>query len=361
MKKQGIFALLLLALGLLTACSGSLGEPKVKTEVEIISDLEQREDFWWKVAPDATSEYNITDLSLNMRETDPGKSDKVFVTIIAESEYATYTGDFSLTYQYQEDVGYSLDMIYQDYWGTYSDIKLPTDEFAINYYTENLASIDGTLQEAAIEEISGKEDQCVATATFKFRDDATHATTIISGFYPCHFENGAWKFGTYESFQVVNEETLYDQANKIYWNTDVVTGGVELVNAYVVDGAQYCDRFVYYSFADVNYKDIIKYGFVEKELQTLTADVYIGAESTLNILDDSVGPIDEQSALQYIERIKGETSDILIILDAQQYLDELPGDLIISEEYIDEDGLNVAKVVHPGTLAYEEAIRNSHS
>lgn len=74
-----------------------------------------------------------------------------------------------------------------------------------------------------------------------------------------------------------------------------------------------------------------------------------------SLISESAGPMDETSALDYIKQIKAENQEILIILDPEEYLSDIlyvPGSVIITNQYTDEDGLNVAEVAHKGTTAF---------
>ena len=148
--------------------------------------------------------------------------------------------------------------------------------------------------------------------------------------------------------------------NEIYWSEGAYDGELELTNAYTLDGRQYYDHYVYYSYADINYEDIIKYGFVADEEQVSVNDHYIGCEG-VGLIEASTGHIDRQKALSYLKQLQSNDSSIFMIYDAKQYLAQtlyVPGSAIISKTYTDEDGLTVAEVVHKGTLAYDEAAGN---
>ncbi len=397
MKKYGLIAVVLLCLTLLSACgtnpeesespletelpvfgtipeesesplktelpvfgmNSDKSEPPLKTEAEIQYDLEQSDDFWYLLAPNAPDKYSITDLVINGRITEPESSDTLAVTVTASSEYAVYTGTFNINYLYDEDMGYICDYIYQGTPGSYSEIKLPSDDFAKTYFELNMASVNGKLQTVEIEEVPSNDKICKMNALYESRDDAAHCTRTISAYAICHFEGGTWEKDMW--IQGTSENTVYDMVNEIYWREVSTYDGseVELINAYVIDEHQYYDRFVYYSYAEINYEDIIKCGFIKKETQIQEERCYVGCEGE-GLLGESKGPIDEQTAITYYEQIKNENSDILIILDPEQYLEEdiyFPGSVIIYDQYVNEDGLQVVEVAHEGTIAYEEALK----
>lgn len=277
MKKYILLSALLLAL-LLSACGGKTNE-NLKSENEIQTDLEQNDYFWYLLAPQAQDEYNITDFVINGRITEPERSDTVAVTVTAESEYAVYTGTFSVKYLYQEDMGYVYDSVHQGFSGTYSEIKLPSDDFAKAYFELEMAHVNGTLQTAEIEGIPSDDRICKMNALYEKRDDAAHCTSTISAYAISQFVGGTWqKEGSNMGTKVTDVDDVYDTVNEIYWSQSPLSGEVELVNAYVMDGHQYYDHFVYYSFADINYKDVIKYGFIEKEVQVLEESCYMGCD-----------------------------------------------------------------------------------
>ena len=360
MKKYIPLSALLLAL-LLSACGGKTNG-NLKSENEIQTDLEQSDYFWYLLAPQAQDEYNITDLVINSRITESEQSDTVAVTVTAESEYAVYTGTFSVKYLYHEDAGYVYDSVYQGFSGTYSDVKLPSDDFAKAYFELKMASINGTLQTAEIEGIPSDDKICKMNAVYESRDDAAHCTSTIYAYAISQFIGGTWqKEGSNMGIKVTDEVDVYDTVNEIYWSKESCAEGseIELLNAYTVDGHQYYDHFVYYSFADIDYKWIIKYGFIEKEEEMQEENCYMGCDG-YGYLGESTGPIDEQMAINYFEQIKNENSDILIILEPEQFLlDTLmfPDSVIIAKQYVDEDGLQVAEVAHKGTVGYDEALK----
>lgn len=376
MKKCVIFIEALLFVLLLAACAGNANtdlksgnastydgnaNADLKSESAIQADLEQSDHFWYLLAPNAPDEYNITDFVINGRVTEPEQSDTVAVTVTAKSEYALYTGTFSVKYLYHENTGYVYDSVFQGIPGSYSEIRLPSDNFAKAYFEPEMATFNGTLQTVEIEQVPSDDKICKMNAVFESRDDAAHCTSTISASAISHFNGGTWqKEGADMDMKVTEEVHVYDVVNEIYWLNDSISSGIELINAYVVDGLQYYDRFIYYSDADLNYKDVMKYGFIEKEVQVLEESCYMGCDG-YNLLGEATGPIDEQTALKYLEQIKIENPDVLIITDPEQYLSEalfVPDYMIISEKYIDEDGLNVVELVRKGTPAYDEALNN---
>ncbi len=146
----------------------------------------------------------------------------------------------------------------------------------------------------------------------------------------------------------------YDPANEIYWHASPYSNSVEIVNAYCTEGHQYYDRYVYYSYADVNYKEIIKYGFQTVEKNVLADDAYMGCDGA-GLLGESTGPISEQDVYAYLATIKSSNPDILIITDAKQYLAQVlsqPDYMRVVNEYTDEDGLHVAELATKGTDKY---------
>ena len=86
---------------------------------------------------------------------------------------------------------------------------------------------------------------------------------------------------------------------------------MEIVNAYCSEGHQYYDRFVYYSYAAINDKEIIKYGFQIVEKNVLADDAYMGCDGA-GLLGESTGPISEQDVYAYLATIKSSNPDILI-------------------------------------------------
>lgn len=359
MKKYSLVIITLLCLAVLSAC-GKESAPALKTEDQIRHDLEQSEHFWYLVAPAATDAYSITDLTIDSRITEPKVSDSVIVAVTAESEYAKYNGVFLVKYLYSESDGYTVDTIYQNTVGSYSEIKLPNDEFATEIFSTVMTYVNGTLQTAEVEEIPSDERTCKLNATYVVRDDHEHCTSQIAAYTIGTFSGGTWQVQAGnimigEDIVTVTEETCtYDTTNEVYWQIDPVSGGVELTNAYVMDGHQYYDRYLYVSSADINYKDIIKWGFLSKETKVLADTCYMGCGDK-SLISESAGPMDEASALDYIKQIKAENQEILIILDPEEYLSDIlyvPGSVIITNQYTDEDGLNVAEVAHKGTTAF---------
>lgn len=349
-----------------TASARASNSSAEKTDGEIISDLEQSDSFWGKIASKAATEYKITELTIKSRETDPLSSDHLLVTVTAKSDFATYTGSFNLVYLYEEDVGYELNTIYQDYFGTYSDIKLPNNDFAVTYFENRLSQYekDIAMRDIAILPVEGNDKICKAAATFDIRYEEEHYTRTVSGFYLCKFINGSWEIDLTEGWITLSDEYYYDQKNEITYHYSSTWNTLELINNYVEDGLQYYDRFLYYSFGDLNYKLKIEYGFSEKEFHVLREDTYIGNESFYDgkgdFFDVSNGPIDEATALRIIQQIAEANEDVYLIFDPVQYLNEalaVPGTAIISEQYVDENGLNVAKIVEKGTVGYEDALR----
>lgn len=349
-----------------TASARASNSSAEKTDGEIISDLEQSDSFWGKIASKAATEYKITELTIKSRETDPLSSDHLLVTVTTKSDFATYTGPFNLVYLYKEDAGYELNTIYQDYFGTYSDIKLPNNDFAVTYFENTVSQYekDIAMRDIAILPAEGNDTICKTAATFDIRYEEEHYTRTVSGFYLCKFINGSWEIDLTEGWITLSDEYYYDQKNEITYHYSSTWNTLELINNYVEDGLQYYDRFLYYSFGDLNYKLKIEYGFSEKEFHVLREDTYIGNESFYDgkgdFFDVSNGPIDEATALRIIQQIAEANEDVYLIFDPGQYLNEalaVPGTAIISEQYVDENGLNVAKIVEKGTVGYEDALR----
>lgn len=353
-----------------SACSTESETTPVKTEEQIISDLEQSYSFWSIFAPDSTT-YRITNLTVEDRETVSEVSDDVIVSVIAESDIAAYTGSFHLGYQYSSDAGYVLYGVYQPFIGTYSDVKLPSDTDAKALYQEAdmltyiraYAPYDAhfTLQSISVTSIPNSETQCTVTVELDARSDLEHCTSKLSAVFWCRFANGAWAVDFETNMTTTELSRQYDQSNGVFWSYDSALDTLELINAYVEGGHQYYDRFNYYSYAELNYKDVIEYGFTLQETHILAENCYIGGEQ---MLTESPGQMDEPLALQYIDQIRTAQKDVLIILDAKQYLLETLPDpklIIVSKEYIDDTGLHVANVAHYGTVLYDEAIHNTAS
>lgn len=367
-----LLAVFFFMLGLSSCDSQSQEDPPEKSKEEIIADLNHSADFWFYVVPgqssDIIADYTVKDIDIQTREKDENY-DTIIGNVTAESSYATYTGTFLIKYLFQEDSGYSLYTVYQEVPGIYSGIKPPDDKFAEDYYSAHKAAllekIDyyADLSSLAFENVSAKpinEEKHIygLYATYTCRVTEGHCTLFGDICCTMYFENGMWNMGTVDN----SKNITYDQVNQIYFET--VTGysnRVVLINAYVLDGIQYYDKFCYFSEAELNYADKITYGFEEIETGVPVTDSYIGQDS---ILCKSTGPIDEQEALVYLEQIKKQDDDLFIITDPKAYVATLPanindpGYIIIDEQYVDDNGLNVATIVRRGTYGYEMATNN---
>lgn len=355
MKRIMIWLLAAAALLALSACGGRKGDD-IPSKAEIQQALTSSDNFWYAVAPAAPGDYRLTDLSIEMRFTQLEETDESMVLVTAESDYAVYSGIFSVKYRWREGE-YTLASISQTEPGTYSNIKLPEDDFAAAFFQTVASQSNGTLLEAAVEGDPDDESFCLLNGSYTARDDSIRCTSTVSACAPAGFVDGAWQVLTdgylfpEAILQVVSEEKVFDAANEIYWTYGF--GSVQLVNAYVLDGQQYYDRFVYESFADIDYKDIIRYGFETTELRQPENSCYMGYNGVGTLLGASTGPMDQQAALDCLAQIKKENPELRIILDAQQYLDEtliIPGNVVIAKEYTDEDGMHVAKTAFKNTF-----------
>lgn len=362
MKKTGLLIAIVLSLIALSGCGkdSTFHSSGLKSEEAIKSDLEQSETFWGMVAPAAPGDYHLTDLSVLARFTDEEKEDVVSVSVTAQSSVATYTGVFSASYEYVEGEGFVLVRIFRGDKGSYSDIRLPDDSFASDVWGMVMPEVNGTLQETSVEGISSDDTVCKLNAAFTYRDDEQHVTGEVSAYITAKFADGAWQIPDSDLMvgqspvTVVSEHNTYDPANEVYWHTNPNYNSVEIINAYYTEGHQYYDRFVYYSYAEINYKEIIKYGFQTVEMNIPADDAYMGCDG-VGLLSESTGPISEQEVYAYLATIKSSNPDILIITDAKQYLAQVlyqPDYMRVVDEYTDEDGLHVAELATKGTDKY---------
>ena len=362
MKKTGLLIAIVLGLTILSGCGrdSTFYSSGLKSEGAIKNDLEQSDVFWGMVAPAAPGDYHLTDVSVLARFTDEEKEDVVSISVTAQSSVATYTGVFTASYEYVEGQGFVLARIFQGDNGSYSDIKLPDDSFASAAWGMVMSEVNGTLQETSVEGMSSDDKVCKLNASFTYRDDAQHVTGEVSAYMTATFADGAWQIPDSDlmvgqsPITVVSERNTYDPANEVYWHASPYSNSVEIVNAYCSEGHQYYDRFVYYSYAAINYKEIIKYGFQTVEKNVLADDAYMGCDGA-GLLGESTGPISEQDVYAYLATIKSSNPDILIITDARQYLAQVlsqPDYMRVVNEYTDEDGLHVAELATKGTDKY---------
>ena len=175
------------------------------------------------------------------------------------------------------------------------------------------------------------------------------------------FADGAWQILTSDPIYgqspitVESQSGRFDPVNEIYWSNRL---GLEIINAYYVDGHQYYDHFSYYSSADLTAKQVIKYGFQNVEKHVLVDDAYMGSDG-VGFLSTSTGPMSEADISPYLDMIKASDPNVLIITDARQYLREVltqPDYMIVAKEYTDENGLHVAELATKGTDGYAAAM-----
>lgn len=284
-----ILGCLLLAL-LLTACGASDdGEPRPKSEDEIIADVEQSDKFWFAISPGSGDEYSLTDFSLILRETIPEESDFIAAEITAQSEYATCTGHFEIKYQYSaKDESYILSLVLPTSI-EYSDIQLPNDATVVEAW-EGLLLSEGaiSIQDAYVEAVPKNERLCKLVAVYTKSDSTAHSFSEITASYVVPFEGGTWNFSN-GSFKILNEITTYDPANEVYWEYDYTVNGIRLINAYEENNQQFCDEFIYYCKADLNYENIIEYGFLSTETRIPVTDRYAGHTDQQTVIDGSNG------------------------------------------------------------------------
>ena len=358
--KRKCALIILLSMLFLTACGAAKSEyAREKSEAEIVSDLENSDLFWFQFSPESGDDYTLDDFEIIIRETMPEESDFLVAQVAAHSEYATYTGNFEIKYVYSgADGTYVLNNVSATSF-IYSDIKLPEDLFARDIWTDALAhDVTASIQDTHVEAIPGDEDSCKLVATYMQEDPLNHSHSEITAFYTANFKAGTWSTDL-GHVETIDSTTTYDEANEIYWEYDQVSEGIRLVNAYMVDQQQYYDEFIYRSEADLNYKYMLEYGFISIKQQVPVSDQYIGHADGQTVIGVSEGSIDEDDALQYLAQIKNNNPDLLIILDPRQYLEDvlyIPGSMVITNEYINEEGLHVAEVAQKGTLGYQESM-----
>lgn len=363
MKKCSLFAAAMLCILLLSACgnSTSFTSNSPRTQADVKRDLEQSEAFWNMVAPAAPDAYRLTDVTVLAQFTEPEEHDVLSVSVTAQSDVATYTGVLSASYDYIEGQGYVLARILQGSPGSYSDIQLPDGSLASTFWNMAMAEVNGTLQETSVEGIASDETHCKLKGTFDYRDDALHFTGTISAYVTATFADGAWQILTSDPIYGQSPITVeaqsgrFDPANEVYWSNNL---GLEIINAYYVDGHQYYDRFSYYSSADLTTREVIKYGFQNVEKHVLADDAYMGSDG-VGFLSTSTGPMSEADIYPYLDMIKASDPNVLIITDARQYLREVliqPDYMIVAKEYTDENGLHVAELATKGTDGYAAAM-----
>lgn len=196
---------------------------------------------------------------------------------------------------------------------------------------------------------------------YDYHDDALHFTGTVSAYVTATFADGAWQILTSDPIYgqspitVESQSGRFDPVNEIYWSNRL---GLEIINAYYVDGHQYYDHFSYYSSADLTAKQVIKYGFQNVEKHVLVDDAYMGSDG-VGFLSTSTGPMSEADIYPYLDMIKASDPNVLIITDARQYLREVltqPDYMIVAKEYTDENSLHVAELATKGTDGYAAAM-----
>lgn len=166
-------------------------EPAVKTEVEIIEDLNRSEKLQFLLVPNGGAEYVVTDISILIRETQNKLSDYIALTVTAQSPYATFTGPLELKYKYVDDSGYVPDLIYQEFQGTYTITAPPPEDLAKAYYQEQIYQGGYRLLGTSIQPIEGQENAYIAEIQFQYPEDK-YCTTTASVSHECLFINGGW-------------------------------------------------------------------------------------------------------------------------------------------------------------------------
>lgn len=303
------------------------------------------------------------------------------IQITAESEYAIYSNIFRAYYDCTRDTNYyyelrsvKLGTLTIDPSHTpYTIKKMPPDAFAKKYYEQkyNLSyEYDGiseyldkqrrTLIDAEIETIKeGIYPVCLANATYELRNEEAGYTDIVEVSNACVFYDGYWCIGAYgmdwsalynyfddtlkskffDSWGQYQEYTKvtrqYDPINTIYYEIghcrymglDGIA--VALRNAYVQNGTQYYDEWMYYSLADITYTHNIAYGFFD-EAYRVKADGYLLPSNDANhnwtVIDTSKGTLSQADALEYIREIAAENKDERIIFSAEEFLYDIYGD-----------------------------------
>lgn len=194
---------------------------KSLTKDDIIGNLNTSDYFWIHISPrqydNPAQAYSITELSINGYES-TSENETLFVTILAESPFANYTGDFILKYVGNKKDGYTLSMAYQDFMGIYEITSFPTEELAVDWYSQQTGSISklhadslvkewnmrqppellsstalpkGELLSTSIQEIKGRSDLCEVQYDLSFQLDE-YCSANESIFSYCRFEAGIW-------------------------------------------------------------------------------------------------------------------------------------------------------------------------
>lgn len=366
MKKFSIFvffsAIFLLFVGC-TEVENTVAYP-IKTEQEILEDLNQSDKFWSYMAPGnesrAKETYVITDISILVRHTEDGISDYIALTATAESSFAQYVSPIELRYMYDDENGYVLNMVYREYLGQFMNIIPPTDEFAEKFFDENLKRMSAELIEASIKPYPGSNPKCDAVIKYQYRDSSEHCMVSVENSYPCDFSAGFWEINTSPSSS--KTDYTYDTENKVYY---AFSRGASpaIINAYTIDGIQYYDSYIYSSRANIS-NLTIEYGFAEKHLNVVLTTSYVGNLKTIigssqkNIeLCESIGPVSDDVIIEYFRQVYGIIGEPFICDDTvDRYVyDNWSGDLIYRKE-TDEYGWTVARAASEGTMGYQWAL-----
>jgi len=171
----------------------------VKTEPEIIVDLNENEDFYTLFdynCYDGTGHYvdsafSVEELSITKRKTnqDDG-TDDVYIAVTASSPDSKYIGDFHLLYTFYDVGGWCLDNIELES-GQLEPLSHVDDMDAYNIILNLLAPLGAGPSDSSIEEHSTLDDRDeVVTASVDFNDGIIAVSGTIDLLF--YFDGEVW-------------------------------------------------------------------------------------------------------------------------------------------------------------------------
>lgn len=230
--KKSLIVLLVFITAMLSGCGGanesSNSEPEESTtshnvikelsEEEIRANLSESDDFWLLVSPqqfeNPAQAYTLKNVDILSHET-TREYEEFIVTADAESPFAVYSGSFIVKYTGNKKDGYTLNMVGQDYVGTYEITALPTGEIAEEWFMRptfippSCATYQkGKLLSASVHEIKDRNFLCeVQYDHLSQIDEHCNVKERLSCY--CKFENGIWNV-TDQLFREPEINYIYD-------------------------------------------------------------------------------------------------------------------------------------------------------
>ncbi len=184
---------------------------------EIKANLSESDDFWLLVSPqqfeNPAQAYALNNVNILSHETTE-ECEEFIVTADAESPFAVYSGNFIVKYTGDKKDGYTLNLVYQDYAGTYEITALPTEEIVEEWFMRPSfippsyeTNQKGKLLSASVYEIKDCNSLCeVQYDQLCQLDEHCNVKELLSCY--CKFENGIWN--------VTSEPSRKPEINYIY-------------------------------------------------------------------------------------------------------------------------------------------------